>query len=379
MRLVAVLFLIVGSYLLIRRLYAKYWNRGLTVRLAFSKENVQEGESLYLEEVIENRNRLPLPSLKVKFQVSRNLRFADEEDAGREGGHLQYSVTDQYYRGDMFTVLPFRKITRRLPLIPIKRGCYTIQSLQLVCSDLFLTEVYAEHYTQEQRLLVSPRRYAIKEEHLPFPQLMGELVTKVNGYEEPCTFRGIREYLPTDPLRTVNWKVSAKWDDWYVNQYEPVIQREVLLVVDGTRHSMRDSEDILEELLRVTDSVAQEFLRLGMRVALYGNIGSSGSKNGIHITIGSGLNQSLAIDEALALVDWEMGPQPYEEFFSEYTKELGYVVYLSCSGHEPIRRAVAQRLGMGLGTSWILVRNTEDEEAELSDEVRRMCTLWRRH
>lgn len=378
MRFVVLLLLIVGSYLLICRLYAKYWNRGLSVRLAFSKENVQEGEALYLEEVIENRNRLPLPTLKVKFQVSRNLRFADEEDHGRAGGHRQYSVTDQYYRGDMFTVLPFRKITRRLSLIPVKRGCYTIQSLQLVCSDLFLRSVYAEHYAEEHRLLVSPRKYSVHEAHLPFPQLMGELVTKVNGYEEPCTFRGIREYLPTDPLRTVNWKVSAKWDDWYVNQYEPAIQREVLLVVDGTKHSMRDSEDVQEELLRVTDSVAQEFLRLGMRVALRGNMGSLGSEKGIHIVAGSGLNQSLAIDEALALVDWEEGPQPYEEYFREFTKEPGYVVYISCSGHEPLRRAVDERLGIGLGTSWILVRDAEEEEAELSSEVRKMCTLWRR-
>lgn len=378
MRLVALLLLIVGSYLLIGRLYAKYWNRGLSVKLAFSKENVQEGEELYLEEVIENRNRLPLPALKVKFQVSRNLRFADEEDGGREGKHRQYSVTDQYYRNDMFTILPFRKITRRLSLVPIKRGCYFIQSLQLVSSDLFLTEVYAEHYTEEHRLLVSPRKYSVREEHLPFPQLMGELVTKVNGYEEPCTFRGIREYLPTDPLRTVNWKVSAKWDDWYVNQYEPAIQREVLLVVDGTKHSMRDSEELQEELLRVTDSVAQEFLRLGMRVALRGNMGSAGSEKGIHIAVGSGLHQSLAIDEALALVDWEAGPQPYEEYFREFAKESGYVVFISCSGHEPLRRAVDERLGIGLGTSWVLVRDTEEDEAELSSEVRRICTLWRR-
>ena len=74
--------------------YAKHWDEELFVSLAFSRKSTVRGESCELLETIENRKLLPLPVLKVKFQVSRQLAF---EDAGTES-----SVTDQYYRNDVF-------------------------------------------------------------------------------------------------------------------------------------------------------------------------------------------------------------------------------------------------------------------------------------
>ena len=61
--------------------YAKHWDEELFVSLAFSRKSTVRGESCELLETIENRKLLPLPVLKVKFQVSRQLAF---EDAGTE-------------------------------------------------------------------------------------------------------------------------------------------------------------------------------------------------------------------------------------------------------------------------------------------------------
>ena len=72
----------------------------------FQGECGGRGECLLLERV-ENRKLLPLPMLKVKFQVSRNLRFSDEGDG---------AVTDKYYRNDILSLGPRQRVTRKIPL-----------------------------------------------------------------------------------------------------------------------------------------------------------------------------------------------------------------------------------------------------------------------
>ena len=86
-----------------------------------------EGEECELCERVENRKLLPLPALKVKFQVSRELQFEDEEGVS--------SVTDQYYRNDVLSVRPFMRHVRRLRFRCKKRGYYWINGLERGCGN----------------------------------------------------------------------------------------------------------------------------------------------------------------------------------------------------------------------------------------------------
>ncbi len=367
MKLIVLLVFAAGSYLMIRSLFARNWEKGLSLRMSFSQENVPEGEEVLLEEVLENRKRLPMPGVKVKFQVSRLLRFEEDADNVRA-----YACTDRYYRNDMFSLPPYGRITRRLPFVPTRRGCYSIDGIQLVASDLFLVQTYAKACEEPLQLLVAPKRYRMEAADLPFTKMMGELLVKGNASQEAMTFRGLREYQTTDPLKQVNWKASAKLGEWYVNQYEPELQREVTLVMDLTKNRMRDSDELQEEVLRVAGSIAQAFLSYGMRVAFYANVGAPDSE-GIRLSAGSGYEQSLAIDEALARVDFEQGPKPYEQFFEAFGNTPGYVVYVSASAHAPLQSAVRKRREEGRECQWVLV-----QEEEGKDEMSGLCHLWRR-
>ena len=56
------------------------------------------------------------------------------EDAGTES-----SVTDQYYRNDVFSERPYTRHIRSLRFTCKKRGFYRINGLDVVAGDLFLT------------------------------------------------------------------------------------------------------------------------------------------------------------------------------------------------------------------------------------------------
>ena len=73
-----IIYIICGSaciYLLQRELYKKYWNRNLFASVYFTQHAITELEQGELCETIVNRKCLPLPMLRVKFEVDRHLDF----------------------------------------------------------------------------------------------------------------------------------------------------------------------------------------------------------------------------------------------------------------------------------------------------------------
>ena len=76
-------------------LYESLWEKSLYVSVSFGKEPVFEGEQGELKEIIENKKRLPLSMLKVKFKTDRHLLFENEKGS---------RTTDQYYRNDIFRI-----------------------------------------------------------------------------------------------------------------------------------------------------------------------------------------------------------------------------------------------------------------------------------
>ena len=94
-------------YLGQKYVYAKIWQRDLKVSLSFREDGIWEGQESELSEIIENRKRLPLTMLKVKFQTDRHLVFADTKGS---------RTTDRYYRNDIFQIGRLEKVTERCTL-----------------------------------------------------------------------------------------------------------------------------------------------------------------------------------------------------------------------------------------------------------------------
>lgn len=134
-------------FLLQRILYAHFWNKGVQVQLSFEKEMVQAGDEIKLFEVVENDKKLPLSSLKVKFQCSRHLIFSDRENG---------NVTDQYYRNDLFSIMPYHRVTRTHRILCPKRGYYGIHGIDLVGADLFFSQEMMDSRESDASLYVIP-------------------------------------------------------------------------------------------------------------------------------------------------------------------------------------------------------------------------------
>ena len=68
-------------------------------------DEIPDGENIELIEVVENRKKLPLPFIILKFETPREIKFYDMENA---------TTSDFIYREDMLTMKAFSKHTRRI-------------------------------------------------------------------------------------------------------------------------------------------------------------------------------------------------------------------------------------------------------------------------
>ncbi len=277
-----------------QKIYKRLWNRNLTAKLSFQTPCIFEGEQGSLREVIENRKRLPLSMLKVKFQTNRNLIFDTTKGS---------KTTDQYYRNDVFHVGGGEKITRTVSFIGGRRGYYQIASLDLVASDLFLTTEMSQSVAVDKSIYVYPRPFDSKEFRMSLQQLNGEVLAQRHLLEDPFEYRGIREYQPFDDIRSINWKATAKTDELKVTQKNYTSLPAIRIFFNVEDNGVLKKEECVEACFRIAAGLCKYFLSQGVRVSCYGNGVDISTGEPVAIEASTGKGQLEQIYRTLSRVD----------------------------------------------------------------------------
>ena len=154
-----------------------------------------------------------------------------------------------------------------------KRGSYEFQNVRATAADhlgLFHRQVTV---STTERLVIIPD--ILKLRHLAIRPLRtrayaGPVPARQGG--SGVSFWGVRNYEPGDPLRWINWRMSARHpgDETYVNEFEPERIVDVGLILD-----IRQRNDVqvggkllLEHSVAATASLAAAFLNDGNRVGM---------------------------------------------------------------------------------------------------------------
>ena len=299
-------------YLLQSAVYKYFWDRHLEVSLRFEDKCLQEGDAGWLTEIIENRKNLPLPMIKVKFQCSRELQFSDAGET---------AVTDFYYRNDIFSVMPYKKITRRLEFTGKKRGYYRIRSVDFVSADLFLSREFHRQEKSDTVCVVYPRPL---DRALVLPalrQVQGELQSRRQYIEDPFEYRGIREYQPFDEFKQVNWKATARTGELKVNERGYTTRQGVRIFLNLTDAGILKHVDALEDTIRLCVTLCMELLAAGNRVGVYANSTDCLSKEVLQLSASTGKAHLESILMALARLDTEIEAENFRDLFEDVLQE----------------------------------------------------------
>jgi uncharacterized protein (DUF58 family) len=232
--------------------YRKNWSENLTVKLWFETDKVYAGNDTKLYEVIENRKRMPIPVLEVGFHTKKELDFADTENT---------NVSDFIYKRDVFSVLGKQKITREIPVKCKKRGKYQVSDADITSYGL----LYGRHYSQSIEtvagIYVYPRNTDVSDVMTLCERMLGNLQCAKRLYEDPFSFRTIRNYTTDDPMKTVNWKASAKTGSLMVNTFDSVMSQKAMIFLDVEDSGIMKFEDLVEESISIAATVIRKLSR----------------------------------------------------------------------------------------------------------------------
>ncbi len=188
---------------------------GLSAERELGMDRIQEGDSVTMESRVENEGSRT-QFLEVREDVPRQLDVVD----------------GQAFKPVALGPRESTALSARLeaPLM----GQYEVGPLQARREDAFALFFEEEDLSSFDALTVLPRAGRLEDAALTveeFQSFMGEY--PVNQPGDGFDFYGLREYVPGDTYRMINWKASARTSDWMVDQYERTTSTEVTFLVDG--------------------------------------------------------------------------------------------------------------------------------------------------
>lgn len=307
----SVFLMVLGAFLIYigqKWFYITQWNKDLDVRFEFEERSVTEGETAHMKETLTNRKRLPVFTLQVKFAVSPFFDFAEKENT---------VTTDRNYRNDIYVLNGFERVTRTLPFRCTRRGYYVVQSLELISSDLFHKQKLAMKVPQNEALYVYPAPVDRNRFDILFKQLLGIMITRRFSLEDPFEFRGIRPYEPGDPVRQINWKVSARQDELMVNQYQYTASQHVRILLNLESDSNWRYDKLTEEAIRLAAGYIYACLERQIPVSLRTNARDIISGGEVSEAAGSGAGHAGTLIRALSRIDEKSSMTPFADILRE--------------------------------------------------------------
>lgn len=242
--------------------YARHWNKNLMVTLNFLQDFVYAGDQAEMTEQIENRKKLVLPILEVSFHMDKRLAFHDCENT---------SVSDFTYKRDIFALLGNQRITRKLTLNCTHRGHYRIDKSYLTAFSMLHRRRFSVEFPADTQLYVYAARTNVSDILVTCERLMGSVQCAKRLFEDPFAYASIREYTVTDPMKTINWKASARTGKLMVNTFESTHMEKVMIYLDVEDSGILKYEYLIEDSVSVAASLAQKMIARGMEVGLYTN------------------------------------------------------------------------------------------------------------
>lgn len=348
-----------------RYVYQKHWNKNLDVKLSYKFYDCVAGEENELREVITNNKKLPLPMLHVKFDTPKSFVFENEDNS---------SISDNYYRDDVFTVMGHQEVLRTLKFTCTKRGCYYMHDTNITSSDLFLKLTLTDHRENHAVIHVFPKKVDLSVFDIPFQTITGNFVTQRTIIEDPFEFKGIREYQPYDGMKKINYKSSARHNTLQVNTFFMTSSQEVLILLNLDTNTYSRDERLIEGVISIASSIAEKFIASGISVGIETNGIDTYTNEQIIRKSGGGTNHMLSIDTALARIDSHAQNMDFVKLLNNCfssINEYAYYIVISNNRNQAIIDAYENGKNLGAASYFIVPEHKQYEVKEtISDMIK---------
>lgn len=200
---------------IVSRVWAALSLEEITIDRTISVDHAFQDDEIEVTFTIENRKPLPVAWLEINEYVPRGLLIDGQkavEQAYLGGAEIKASTSLGGYE----------RVKIRKKLTALARGSYRLGKTRLRSGDLF--GLYPSEATLEHTpwtLYVYPTIKAIPGFTLPARRPIGDSMSRDRLWDDPSRPAGVREYRPGDPIKSIDWKTTARRGDMFVRQFDP--------------------------------------------------------------------------------------------------------------------------------------------------------------
>ena len=202
-----------------------YWSlKDVTYERYLPQHRLFAGEEVPMTLALINKKPVPLAWIRVDDEIPEALEVVQ----GDVPKNVKPNIQTLHHSTSMAW---YERIRWNYRLRCNERGLYQIGPALIESGDPFgfLRSRKGEPLTHS--IIVYPRVYPLDELGIPGARPLGEVRGGMRIYHDPTRPAGIREYESGDPLKTVDWKATAKAQELRVRTYEPSTSFTVILVV----------------------------------------------------------------------------------------------------------------------------------------------------
>ena len=241
--------------------------------------------------------------MEVGFHTKKELDFTDTENA---------SVSDYIYKRDVFSVLGRQRITREIVVNCKKRGHYAVSDADLTTHTLLYKKSYSVGIETDASIYVYAKMTDVSEIMTVCERMLGTLQCAKRLYEDPFAFRTIRGYTTDDPMKSINWKASAKTGELMVNTFDSVQSQKVMIFLDVADTGILKQETLVEENIAIAATLARKLLRQSIETGFVFN----GAEGGEWILPTNKKSVLIGLERTLAEYDAAKGTTSFSELLT---------------------------------------------------------------
>ncbi len=147
-------------------------------------------------------------------------------------------------------------------------GVYRVGTIEARARDPFRLVVWEDRLARAQDLKAYPHSQTLARvlDAAETQAFTGSSVGRVKG--DGIEYADIRDYVPGDHLRSINWRASARRAGLVVNEQHPERNTDVVLFVDSFADIRDDTRSTLDDAIRAAATLASHYLERRDRVGL---------------------------------------------------------------------------------------------------------------
>ena len=272
--------------------------RRLRCKRQFSASTAYVGQEVQLVEVVGNHSPFILPWLRLESRTSPYLRL---------GRQSNVTVAHDAYFTSLFTLMPYQQIRRTHRVTLLHRGVYDLGGTALTTGDVLGIFRYIRNQHLSARIMVYPA--LVDENELPplISQQLGELSRRRQLLADPFLIRGIRDYVPGDPVQDIHWPATAKLGIPQLRLHDHSAKTRLLVVLNVQTQALQwqdrpaeQTEDTLERAISLAATACVCSLEKGLAAGFAANAGLDDSKDTTLIMPTEGLARTEELLAAFA-------------------------------------------------------------------------------